>query len=123
MQSALEAIHEYYKSFSTLDMSAIAPHYLEPSMMVAPQGAISSANGVALAAALAPLIDSLRARGYQRSEFVDPSITILGEADSLVRGVAVRHTASGAELERVSLAYLMHRTKAGWKIAVLVVEQ
>ena len=123
MQSALEAIHEYYKAFSTLDVSAIASYYCQPSMTVAPQGVLSAASHAALTDALAPIINSLKTRGYGRSEFVEPTVTRLGETDALVRGVAVRYTAAGSELERIPLSYVMHRTETGWKIAVLVAEQ
>ena len=123
MQSALEAIHEYYKAFSTLDVSAIASYYCEPSMTVAPQGVLSAATHAALKDALAPIITSLKTRGCGRSEFVEPTVTRLGESDALVRGVAVRYTAAGPELERIPLSYVMHRTETGWKIAVLVAEQ
>jgi len=123
MQSALEAVHEYYKTFSTLDVSAIASYYCEPSMTIAPQGVLSVANRAALADSLTPIINSLKARGYGRSEFVEPNVTRLGETDALIGGVAVRYTAAGPELERIPLSYLMHRTETGWKIAVLVVEK
>jgi hypothetical protein len=119
----LETIHEYYKAFSTLDVTLIAPYYCEPSMTVAPQGVLSAANHAALAASLVPIINVLRLKGYGRSEFVEPNVTKLGEMDALVRGVAVRYTAAGPELERVPLSYLMHLTNAGWKSALLVVEQ
>lgn len=123
MPSALEALHEYYKAFSTLEPSAIVSHYSEPSMTIAAQGVFSAANRAALADSLAPLVQSLRAKGYGRSEFVQPQVTMLGETDALVRGVAVRYRAAGSELERVPISYLMHRNEGGWKIAVLVAEQ
>ena len=65
----------------------------------------------------------MKTRGYGRSEFVEPTVTRFGETDALVRGVAVRYTAAGSELERIPLSYVMHRTETGWKIAVLVAEQ
>jgi len=122
MKSALDSLHEYYNAFSTLDLKAIAAWYCEPSMTIAPQGMFSAANRAALVDSLAPLVAGLRARGYGRSEFIDAHVTPLGEADALVRGVAVRYTAAGPELERVKLAYLMHRGDGGWKIAVLLAE-
>ena len=122
MQTALEAVHEYYKVFSTLDVNAIVSCYCEPCMTIAPQGVSSAANGAALAGLLAPLLAGLRAKGYGRSEFVQTNVTMLGETAALVRGVAVRYTAAGPEMERVPLSYLMHRGEAGWKIAALVVE-
>ncbi len=108
MQSPLEAIHEYYKVFSTLDVNAIVSFYCEPTMSISPQGVLSSASHAALTDALAPLVHSLRAKSYGRSEFVDPNATMLGQTDALVRGVAVRYTTAGHELERVPLSYVMH---------------
>src|SRR5262249_55474083 len=103
MQSALEAIHEYYRAFSTLDLSAIVSYFCEPSMTIARQGVLSAANRGTLADSLAPLVQSLRAKGYGRSEFIEAQVTMLGESDALVRGVAVRYTVAGPELERIRL--------------------
>jgi len=121
MQTALEAVHEYYRVFSTLDMNAIVSCYCEPCMTIAPQGVSSAANRAALANSLAPLVGGLKAKGYGRSEFGQAQVTMLGETDALVRGVAVRYTTAGPEMERIPISYLMHRGGAGWKIAVLVV--
>src|SRR5215831_8147601 len=64
MQTALEAIHEYYDAFSTLDLRAIVSHFCEPSMTVTPSGVLSAPNHTALAESLAPLVDGLRAKAY-----------------------------------------------------------
>jgi hypothetical protein len=120
MQTPLEAIHEYYTVFSTLDLDAILSKYCEPCMIMAPQGVSLAENHAALAHSMAPLVGGLKARGYGHSEFVQPEVAMLGEGAALVRGVAVRYSAAGPELERVPLSYLMHRGEAGWKIAVLV---
>lgn len=122
MQSALETLLQYYRTFSTLDLSAIVSFFSEPSMTIARQGVLSAANHGTLADSLAPLVQSLRTKGYGRSEFIEAQVTMLGESDALVRGVAVRYTAAGPELERIRLSYLMHRSDDGWKIAVLVAE-
>jgi hypothetical protein len=121
MLTALETLFEYYDAFSTLNLTAIVSYFCEPSMTIAPQGVFSAATRAMLAGSLAPMLDGLRARGYGRSEFVQPQVTMLGETAALVRGVAVRYTAAGPELERIPLNYVMHRGEAGWKIAVLVV--
>jgi hypothetical protein len=120
MQTPLEAIREYYTVFSTLDLDAIVSNYCEPCMTIAPQGVSLAANHAALANSIAPLVGGLKAKGYARSEFVQPDVTMLGDVAALVRGVAVRYSAAGPELERVPLSYLMHRGEAGWKIAALV---
>src|SRR5262245_37175148 len=121
MHSALEAVHEYYKVFSRLDVKAIASYFSEPCLTIAPQGMSSAANRASLADSLAPLSGGLKAKGYGRSEFVQPTVTTLGASAALVQGVAVRYTTAGSEMERIPLNYLMHRDEAGWKIAVLVV--
>lgn len=120
MQSALEVVHEYYGVFSTLDVSAIACYFCEPCMSIGPQGVFSAASRVDLANAFVPLVEGLKAKGYKRSEFAEPEVTMLGETVALVRGVAVRYGAAKPEIERVRISYLMHRTDAGWKIAVMV---
>src|SRR5438067_462393 len=122
MQTALEAIHEYYKAFSTLELSAIVSYFCESSMTIAPQGVLSAESRAVLADSLAPIVEGLRAKRYGRSEFIQPDVTMVGETAALVRGMAVRYTAEGSEIERIPVAYLMHRSEAGWKIAVLVVE-
>jgi hypothetical protein len=123
VSTPLEAILEYYRVFSTLDVRAIVAHYCEPSTTIAPHGVLSAASRGALAESLAPIVKSLQARGYGRSEFVQPQITMLGQADALVRGIAIRFTAAGSELERIPISYLMHRIGTDWRIAVLLIEQ
>ena len=122
MQTALDTIGEYYAAFSTLDLAAIVSYYGEPCMTISSQGMFSAGSRTVLAGFLAPMIDGLRAKGYGRSEFVEARITTLGESDALVQGVAVRYTTAGSEMERIPIRYLMHRSGASWKIAVLIVE-
>jgi hypothetical protein len=69
---------------------------------------------------LASVIDPLRTKDYQRSEFVEAQLTSVTANAVLVRGMAVRYRKSGEELERVPLSYLMQQTGTAWKISVLV---
>lgn len=120
MQSPLDALFDYYKTFSTLDLNAIVLHFSEPCMSISPQGVFSANNRVELANAFGPLIEGLKAKGYKRSEFVDAEVTTLSETAALVRGVAVRYKLDDSEMERVPISYLMHRAPDGWKIATMV---
>src|SRR5690349_11319768 len=120
MQSPTEALFDYYKAFSTLDLNAIVLHFSEPCMSISPQGVFSADNRAELAHAFGPLVDCLKAKGYGRSEFVEAQVTTLGETTALVRGVAVRYKWDESELERVPISYLMHRALDGWKIAAMV---
>jgi hypothetical protein len=119
MHEALVAIHDYYKAFSTLELDACAPFFTVPCMFIGRQGTFAVANREDLARVLGPAIETLRSKDYQRSEFLEPQLTTLTEKTALVRGVAVRYRASGTELERVPISYLVHQTGAAWKIAVV----
>jgi hypothetical protein len=119
MNAALVAIHDYYKAFSTLDLNACAPFFTQPCMLIGRQGTFAVATPQDLAQVLGPVIETLRSKDYRRSEFLEPQLTALGENTVLVRGVAVRYRASGAELERLPISYVVHQTGAAWKIAVV----
>ena len=121
MATALEVVYEYYRVFSTLDLSAIVEYFSEPCMSIGPQGVFSARSREELAGALGPMVESLRARGYGRSEFADAEMRMLGESAALVRGTAVRYSASGPVMERVPISYVVHRSGAGWLIAVMVI--
>ena len=119
MHESIVAIHDYYKAFSTLEFDAYAAFFTQPCMFIAPQGTYAVANREDLAKVVGPVIEALKTQDYRYSEFIDPQVTTLNEHTALVRGVAVRYRASGTELERVRINYLMHQTGAAWKIAVL----
>lgn len=123
MNEALAAIHDYYKAFSSLELDACAPFFTVPCMFIGLQGTFAVANRDDLAKVLGPTFETLKAKGYQRSEFIEPQLTNVTENAALVRGVAVRYHASGTELQRVPISYLMHRTGAAWKIAVVAAAQ
>lgn len=55
MQSPLEALYEYYKTFSTLDLNAIVLHFSEPRMSISPQGVFSAGNRTELTHAFGPM--------------------------------------------------------------------
>ena len=119
MNESLVAIQDYYKVFSTLDLNACVSFFMQPCMFMGLQGTFAVANREDLVKVLGPTVEALRTKDYQRSEFLEPQFTTVTENTVLVRGVAVRYRASGAELERVPVSYLVHRTGAAWKIAVV----
>lgn len=119
MNETLVAIYDYYKAFSTLELNACAPFFTLPCMFIGLKGTFAVASRGDLARVLGPTIEALKAKDYQRSEFIEPQLTNLTENTALVRGVAVRYRASGTELERVPVSYLVHQSGAAWKIAVV----
>ena len=119
MNEALVAIHDYYKAFSTLELDACAPFFTVPCMFIGLRGTFAVLNREQLAGVLGPTLETLRAKHFQRSEFMEPQLTALSENLALLRGVAVRYRASGMEFERVPISYLVQQTGAAWKIAVV----
>jgi hypothetical protein len=93
-------------------------------MFIGLRGTFAVANQDDLTRVLGPTLKALKNKDYQRSEFVEPQLTTLTENTILVRGVAVRYRASGTELERLPISYLMHQISvAAWKIAVVASAQ
>jgi hypothetical protein len=111
---------DYYLAFSSLDMHRILPFFHEPSALLSPAGVAALSTRADLAAALAPLLEGLRERGYARSELTRLHLKRLSLTTTLGSGVAVRYKADGQELERAGVTYLLHKTSSGWKIAALV---
>ena len=123
MTEMLAAIHGYYKAFRTLELEACLPFFTLPCMFIGLRGTFAVANREDLASVLGPTLEILKIRDYQRSEFIETQVTTLTDNTALVRGVAVRYRASGTELERVSISYLVYQSGAAWKIAVVASSQ
>jgi hypothetical protein len=123
MTETLLAIRDYYKAFSTLELEACLPSFSLPCLFIGLRGTFGVANREDLAKVLGPAFEELRTKDYQRSEFIEPQVITLTENTVLVRGVAVRYRASGTELERVPISYLLHQSGTAWKIAVVASPQ
>ena len=116
----IRILTDYYTAFSTLDVQAFLPYFHEPSLLIGPQGVIATPTRAALATAFAPTLESLRARGFGRTELsVQQSRKLSGTA-GLVIGVAIRYKADGQELERVGITYVLQKSDTDWKIVVTV---
>jgi hypothetical protein len=115
----LRTLTDYYTAFSALDVQKFLPYFHEPSLLVGPQGIFAASTRADLATAFAPAVESLRVRGFGRSELSPRQSKMLSETAALVTGVAIRYKSDGQELERVGVTYILHRNDAGWKIAVV----
>jgi ketosteroid isomerase-like protein len=111
---------EYYRAFSTLDVDAILPYFHEPSLLIGPQGVFDAATRPELAGLFTMTMEGLRARGYGRSELSLQQLQILSATAAHARGVALRYKTDGQELDRAGVTYVLHKSEAGWKIAVVV---
>jgi len=111
---------DYYAAFSTLDVQAVLPYFLEPSVLIGPQGVFAAPTYAVLTTAFTPAMEGLRAREFGRSELRVRNVKSLSATATLVTGVAVRYKVDGRELERVGVTYVLHKADTRWKIAVLI---
>jgi ketosteroid isomerase-like protein len=118
--AVLRVLTDYYAAFSTLDAQAVLPYFHEPSLLIGPQGMFAAPTHALLTTAFTLAIESLRARGFGRSEFSVRDVRSLSATATLVTGVAIRDRVDGTELERVGVTYVLHKADGGWKIAVLI---
>lgn len=120
-QAVIRTLRDYYAAFSTLDVPAVLPYFHQPSLLIGPQGVFAAATHDVLTTALTTIIDSLRARGFGRSELSVGRVESLSATATLVTGVAIRYMVDGQELERVGVTYVLYNADSHWKIAVLIV--
>ena len=119
-REATAVLADYYRAFSTLDLQAVLPYFHEPSLLMGPQAVFAAPTRAELATALAPVIESLRAREFGRSELNLRDVQVLSATTTLVRGVALRYKLDGQELERIGVTYILQKAETAWKIAVLI---
>jgi hypothetical protein len=113
-------IADYYRDFSTLNVQAILPYFNEPSLLVGQQGVIPIPDRAALVAVFGPVMEGLRARGYDRSEFELGYVELLSSSSALVGGVAVRYKTDDQQLDRAGITYVLHKPESDWKFAAVI---
>jgi hypothetical protein len=118
--AATQMLIDYYQAFSTLDPQAVQPYFHEPSMLISPAGVAPTPTRDAVSAAFKPTMESLRARGFAKSELTGLRLKRLSAATMLAAGVAVRSKTDGHELDRAGVIYLLQKTNSGWQFATVV---
>jgi hypothetical protein len=120
-RAVIETLLDYYAAFNTLEAEAVLPYFHQPSLLLGPQGAFAAPTYHTLTTVLTSVIDSLRARGFGRSELSVRRVESLSASATLATGVAIRYRIDGQELERVGVTYVLYHADNRWKIAVLLV--
>jgi hypothetical protein len=116
----VRVLDEYYSAFSTLKVEAVLPFFLEPSLLIGPQGAFAATTHTLLATAITPAIEGLRSRGLGRTELSVRNLKLLSATAALVEGVAQRYKGDGEKLDQAGVTYVLYKAEAGWKIAALI---
>ena len=120
-RAVVQTLSDYYAAFNSFVPQATLPFFHEPTLLIGPQGVLAAATHDILTPVLATAIDSLRARGFGRSELSVRRAEPLSASTNLVTGVAVRYKVDGQELERVGVTYVLQSADNRWRIAVLIV--
>src|SRR5438552_2754473 len=92
-----QVLTDYYRAFSTLDAQAVRPYFLEPSQLVSPAGVVPTPTRAAVSAAFQPVMETLRARGFGKSELMNLHVKRLSASTAIAGGVAVRRKTDGQE--------------------------
>lgn len=114
-------LNNYYTTFSTLEVESIAPFFDEPCLFISPQGVAAAATHDDVKGVFQIIAETLRSKGYGRSELTNLEVQRMSETATLASGVAVRYKRDGQELERVGVTYILHKSEKGWRIAVTVI--
>jgi hypothetical protein len=96
------------------------PYLDQPALLVGPQGVIALPTPSAIEPIFGPVMESLRTRGYARSELGSLEIRILSAQAALSTGIAIRYRTDGTELENAGITYLLRKSDDGWKIVAMV---
>jgi ketosteroid isomerase-like protein len=114
-----QVLTDYYKAFSTLTVQSILRYFHQPALLIGPSGVIALPTPEAVVPIFGPVMENLRQREYQRSEFSLQQLRLLSATSALAMGVAIRYKTDGQEMERVGITYLLHKGDSGWKFAVM----
>jgi hypothetical protein len=90
-------------------------------MIMAPEGVIVPSSENEALTLLRPRMETLRARGYERSELNRATVKVLSPATALASVEWVRRKANNEELERLGGTYAFFKSKDDWKIVMVTV--
>ena len=120
-RTVTQTLLDYYTAFNSFEVGTVLPYFHEPMLLLGPQGPFAAPTHEVLAPVLTMVNQSLRARGFDRSELSIRRVESLSASATLITGVAIRYMADRRELERAGVTYVLYNADSHWKIAVLIV--
>lgn len=117
---------EYLDAFAACgrgesDTGSLLEYYGVPLLLTANTGFFALTSDDQVVAALQPQVDGMREAAYDRSEIVDPEVTVLNFTSALYRGTFSRQRSDGGEISRLTATYLVTDGAVGRRISVLAV--
>ena len=119
MLAVTDTLREYYAASNKHDLPGMVSYFHEPVTFIGGAGARSFATHAEAKPFLEQFFARLRAMGAVRTEWAESHVKQLSDRLAVAGIGIVRFAADGRELERAGWTYLLHKTPAGWKIAVL----
>jgi hypothetical protein len=120
-EAIVETFRNYVQSFQSLEARGLVPYCHLPCLFISDQGVRIMANAGELQAFLAQLMESLKARGFSRSEAADMRVSRMSENIALVSVRRIRYKTDGSELERLGETYTLRKIDKDWKISAAMV--
>ena len=98
----------------------MVPYCQLPCLFISNQGVRVIANTGELQAFIG-LMESLKARGFSRSEVPDMRVNQMSENIALVSVRRIRYKTDGSELERLGETYTFRKIDNDWKVLAAMV--
>jgi ketosteroid isomerase-like protein len=119
MLAVVDTLRDYYAASNALDLAAMVAYFHEPVTFISPAGVRSFATHTEAKPLIEQFFARRRAMGAVRTDWAESHVKQLSDTLAVAGIGVVRFAADGREVERVGWTYLLQKTAAGWKIAVL----
>jgi hypothetical protein len=103
------------------DTASLLAHYGVPLIVTTDEASFALADGDQVVGMLRRQVDEVRAAGYDRTEILDSTVTVLNATSALYRGTLSRQRRDGTEIGRITVTYLVADGPAGRRIAAFAV--
>jgi ketosteroid isomerase-like protein len=115
-----ELLGEATAAFSGLDLKRFRSCYHLPCMVITPQGVASASSESEFDRLFRPMMESLKARGFARSEWAEKHVKLQSDSTATASVLWIRFRKDGAELERLGATYALYKSNRNWKIAMVM---
>lgn len=119
-KTVAQIFQNYVDSFQTLRPLNVTPYCDVPCLFISAQGVYSMGDAKALAVVIGRLMESLKSRGFLRSELTDVHVNQMSDNIAVVSARRIRYRQNGHELERMGETYTFRKVDGDWKIVTAV---
>jgi len=118
---ATACFRHYAEAFQSLDTKAVARHFHEPALLIAPHGIFALLTREDVERTYEQVMTDLPARGYVGTEFSELAEQHLSDDLAVVFGIGAWKGRTGEELTRFGVRYTLKRSKDQWHIVVAAI--